>query len=149
MQSPPSTHTKFNTVYVVLFIEYSEFMSFYGKKIRGGIVQITQKTDNKRSRVDKRMVICLNCGHEFISRVKDPRCGKCNSLKVLDVKKAGIKEIRLMKNEIERLKEELEQSRKQHSKDLRALGNDMKSLYRYIDQIVKILKDNGLTPNNK
>lgn len=34
--------------------------------------------------VRKRLVYCLNCRHEFISRVKNPRCNKCGHLKFID-----------------------------------------------------------------
>ena len=107
------------------------------------------KNSKKQGYADRRPVICLNCGHEFISKVRNPQCGRCKKRKVVDVRKAGKKEVQFLGLELKRLREEVESSQKKVEKDLRGVGYDMQSLYRYIRQIVQVLEENGLTPSKR
>lgn len=103
----------------------------------------------KQGYVDRRPVVCLNCGHKFISKVRNPQCGLCKKRKVVDVKRAGKKEVQFLGLELKRLREEFESSQKKVEKDFLVVGYDMTSLYRYISEIVQVLKENGLTPSKK
>ena len=68
----------------------------------------------------KKLVYCLKCGHNFVSKSKEPRCSKCQSFRVIDHKeisakkdvfdlKARVKEI---ENDITEINEKLEYIRK-------------------------------------
>ena len=39
---------------------------------------------NEDHRVKKRLMYCLKCDYEFVSRIAHPRCSKCHTLKVIE-----------------------------------------------------------------
>ena len=74
-------------------------------------------------------MFCLNCRHEFVSRVAMPRCSKCGTLKVIEYSeipgyrkdKHFDEEIDKLKNEIDMLKIKLDVTDNVQRKMIRAL----------------------------
>lgn len=71
----------------------------------------------------------------------------CRGQRTIEIKKAGNKEIRLLSRKIKELQEENARIKVAMDEDFKSVGNDLKSLYRYMEQIAGILKDNGLVPD--
>jgi DNA-directed RNA polymerase subunit RPC12/RpoP len=95
---------------------------------------------------EKKLVICLKCGHEFRTKVSSPRCSKCGSRKISDIKKAGKKEVQLLHIQIRDLEGDLQRHKETMAEEFKSIGYDMKSLYRYLEQIAAVLKENKLIP---
>ena len=96
--------------------------------------------------LERKLVICLKCGHEFRTKSSLPHCSKCGSKKIADIKKVGKKEVQLLRIQIRDLEEDLRKYKETVAQDFKLVGNDMKSLYRYLEEIVAILKENESIP---
>ena len=96
--------------------------------------------------LEKKLVICLKCGHEFRTKSSRPHCSKCGSKKITDIKKVGKKEVQLLHIQIRDLQEDLRKHKETVAKDFKSVRNDMESLYRYLEQIAAVLKEDKLIP---
>ena len=103
-------------------------------------------SSQKNEIIEKKLVICLKCGHEFRTKSSRPHCSKCGSKKITDIKKAGKKEVQLLHIQIRDLQEDLKMHKESVTEDFKTVRDDMKSLYRYLEQIAAILKENKLIP---
>ena len=83
----------------------------------------------------------MNSGQSFCLH-----CSKCGSKKITDIKKVGKKEVQLLHIQIRDLQEDLRKHKETVAEDFKSAGDDMKSLYRYLEEIVAILKENELIP---
>ena len=92
--------------------------------------------------LEKKLVICLKCGHEFRTKSSRPHCSKCGSKKITDIKKVGKKEVQLLHIQIRDLQEDLRKHKETVAEDFKSVGIDMKSLYRY-------LRANSSSPEGK
>jgi predicted Zn-ribbon and HTH transcriptional regulator len=107
---------------------------------------LNPSSSQKNEILEKKLVICLKCGHEFRTKSSRPHCSKCGSKKITDIKKAGKKEVQLLHIQIRDLEEDLREHEETVAEDFKLVRNDMESLYRYIEQIAAILKENKLIP---
>ncbi len=103
-------------------------------------------SSQRNETLEKKLVICLKCGHEFRTKSSRPHCSKCGSKKISDIKKAGKKEVQLLHIKIRDLEEDLRKHKETVAEDFKSVENDMESLYRYIEQIAAVLKENKLIP---
>jgi predicted Zn-ribbon and HTH transcriptional regulator len=107
---------------------------------------LNPSSSQKNEILEKKLVICLKCGHEFRTKSSRPHCSKCGSKKITDIKKAGKKEVQLLHIQIRDLEEDLRKHKETVAEDFKLVENDMQSLYRYLEQIAAVLKENKLTP---
>ena len=64
-----------------------------------------QMSENKQAK--KKYMFCINCGHEFFSTVENPRCGKCQTYRVIEHKDASDKkDVYVLRQRLAQLEEE-------------------------------------------
>ena len=84
----------------------------------------------------RRPVFCMNCGHEFISRVEHPHCSKCASSQIVDSKEVPVEISATM------LRTEVKQSIKElKGKEIQQLLNGYFHLAENMEKVDEALKN--------
>ena len=63
------------------------------------------RAPSPKNQTKPKKVICTNCGHQFISKIKYPRCSKCRLFRTIETNVKGDLKLEIYHNEVQEVKE--------------------------------------------